>query len=413
MSRAALQSLSMLTWEQARQSIADQFARFSAQRDTETLHLSDALGRVLAQELVSDRDYPPFDRAIRDGYAVRAADALPGSQLPCVGEIKAGDPASAGLAPNTCIQIMTGASVPPGADAVVMLEYTSRSGDTIFFERFTGAGQHIVRRGSESAADRKLLAPGARLGFAELALAAQIGASEIHAYRKPSVAILPTGDELVPVDAAPAPHQIRNSNAVSLAAQVHLAGGEAALLGVALDDKDDLRAKIERGLQHDLLLLSGGVSMGKYDLVEAALRDLGAEFFFDAVSVRPGKPTVFGRCQETFFLGLPGNPISTMVTFELFASLAIAILGGVANPALPLASATLADAVHEKPGMTHFLPARLDSSSGKPLVRSLPWQGSGDVVSVAKSNCFLVVPSDREKIPAGELVTILLRKDVL
>ena len=176
---------------------------------------------------------------------------------------------------------------------------------------------------------------------------------------------------------------------------------------------EDLRAKIQRGLKEDVLLLSGGVSMGKYDLVETVLKDLGAEFYFDAVAIRPGKPAVFARCGSTLVFGLPGNPVSTMVTFELFVPPSLDLLAGAEARPLPLVRAQLAEALKEKPGLTHFLPARVEWQGPTPEVKALPWQGSGDIAALARANCFLVVPADREEVPRGEPVSILLRKDVV
>ncbi len=411
----------MLTYEQARSTVIDQLRKKRSPRATANISLWDALGYVLAQEITADRDYPPFDRSTRDGYAVRAADATTGATLRCTGEIKAGDTVTAPLAPGTCIQIMTGAGVPPGANAVVMIEHTQRSGggvrddvrDNVRFDRQARSGQNIVPRASEAKSGQTILTPGARLGYTELALAAQVGQTELRCAAKPRVAILSTGDEVVLVDELPGPFQIRNSNSVSLAAQVRLAGGEPVSLGNAADRVEDLRAKIERGLKEDVLVLSGGVSMGKYDLVETVLRDLGAEFYFDAVAIRPGKPAVFARCGETFVFGLPGNPVSTMVTFELFVAPALDLLSGADARNLPLLEARLGEALHEKPGLMHFLPARVAWQGTTPEVKALPWQGSGDIATLAKANCFLVVPPDREDIAAGEPVSVFLRKDVV
>jgi len=244
-------------------------------------------------------------------------------------------------------------------------------------------------------------------------LAAQVGATQLCCAAKPRVAILSTGDEVVSVDQQPGPFQIRNSNSVSLAAQVRMAGGEPVLLGNAADTLDDLREKISRGLREDALVLSGGVSMGKYDLVETVLKDLGAQFFFDAVAIRPGKPAVFGKCGETFVFGLPGNPVSTMVTFELFVAPAIDLLSGAPARPLPLVEARLATALNEKPGLAHFLPARVEWPGATPEVKPLPWQGSGDIPALARANCLLVVPADRGKVSAGETVQILPRKDTI
>lgn len=411
----------MLSFMEARQLVIAQSEPRSSSRHTITLPITQALGHVLAQEIHSDREYPPFDRSTRDGYAVRASDASQGASLRCVGEIKAGDTVSQPLAPGTCVQIMTGSAVPSGADAVVMIEFTQRSGDAIAFARPTQPGQNIVPRGSEAHAGDLALLPGLRLGYAELAVAAQVGATSLLCRTKPRVAILSTGDEVVPIAETAGPFHIRNSNTVSLAAQVQLAGGEPVPLVNARDRVDDLAAKIEEGLREDILVLSGGVSMGKYDLVESVLKGMGAEFFFDAVALRPGKPTVFGRCRNTHVFGLPGNPVSTMVTFQLFVIPTIDILSGAKARPLPLLEATLSEPIREKAGLTHFLPARIEwpqsvsstSSRFPSEVRPLRWQGSGDIAALTRANCFLVVPAEQPNISPGDKVSVLPRFDVL
>lgn len=403
----------MLSYEQARQKILEKVGEKKGPRTTEQLRLGDALGYVLAQEVKTDREYPPFNRATRDGYAVFAGDAKAAARLQLAGEIKAGDRVTKELLVETCVQIMTGAAVPSGADAVVMIEHATREGESVRFERDTIAGQNIVPRGSEARAGQLLLTRGIRLGYAELALAGQVGAAELRCGAKPRVAILSTGDEIVPVESAPGRFQIRNSNSVSLAAQVRLAGGKPILLGNAMDREDDLAAKIKRGLQEDLLILSGGVSMGKYDLVESVLRELGAEFFFDAVAIRPGKPAVFGTCNDKFVFGLPGNPVSTMVTFELFVAPALDLLSGMEARPLPVVEAKLAEALHEKPGLRHFLPARVQGRGADMEVRALKWHGSGDVAALGKANGFLVVPPHRAAIEAGERVEVMMRRELL
>jgi molybdopterin molybdotransferase len=403
----------MLSYEQARQIVVEEIGKRRGPCPAASVSVWEALGLVLAQEVMTDREYPPFDRSTRDGYAVRAKEVAPGASLKCAGEIKAGDTVSEALAARTCVQIMTGAAVPQGADAVVMIEHTQREGDVVRFERTALGGQNIVPRGSEAAAGQTILRPGMRLGYAELALAAQVGAVELHCAKRPRVAILSTGDEVVMVEEAPGPFQIRNSNSVSLAAQVRISGGEPMVLGNAADRVEDLGEKIERGLKEDVLVLSGGVSMGKYDLVEKVLKAMTAEFFFDAVAIRPGKPAVFGYCQGKPVFGLPGNPVSTMVTFELFVAPAIDLLSGAEARALPLVEARLGEALNEKPGMTHFLPARVEWRGPMPEVKALKWQGSGDIAALGKANCFLVVPAEREKIDEGESVSVWLRKDVV
>jgi molybdopterin molybdotransferase len=403
----------MLTYEQARQKVIEQLTEKKGPRATEQVRVGDALGYVLAQEVKTDREYPPFNRATRDGYAVFAADAKAGATLKCTGEIKAGDRVSKELWAETCVQIMTGAAVPSGADAVVMIEHTVRDGDEVRFERAAVTGQNFVSRGSEARAGQTVLTPRMRLGYAELALAAQVGAAELQCAQKPRVAILSTGDEIVPVDSIPGRFQIRNSNSVSLAAQVRLAGGKPVLLGNAMDREDDLSSKIRRGLQEDLLVLSGGVSMGKYDLVEKVLREMETEFYFDAVAIRPGKPAVFGKCGEKFVFGLPGNPVSTMVTFELFVAPAVDLLSGAEARDLPLVEACLGEALDEKPGVTHFLPARMEGQRTNRKVVALKWQGSGDIAALARANCFVVIPAEKERIEAGERVEVMVRRDLI
>src|SRR2546427_712944 len=403
----------MLTFQEARGKVIEQVGRGKGPRTTAIVNVWDALGLVLAKEVRTDREYPPFNRSTRDGYAVRSNEAAPGANLKCVGEIKAGATVGKERAAVPCLQIRTGAAAPANAYALVMIKLTSRESDFVRFERVTQAGQNIVPRGSEAVYAQAILTPGMRLGFAELALAAQVGAVHLECAQRPRVAILSTGDEVVLIDETPGPFQIRNSNSVSLAAQVRIAGGEPVVLGNAADRIEDLGEKIERGLKEDALVLSGGVSMGKYDLVESVLKAMGAEFFFDAVAIRPGRPAVFGMCQGKAVFGLPGNPVSTMVTFELFVAPAIDLLSGAGARALPLVEARLAEALNEKSGLTHFLPARVEWRERVPEVKVLKWRGSGDIAALAKANCFLVVPGDREKIVAGESVSVLLRKDVV
>jgi len=403
----------MLRYDEAREIVTQQASLRPHALTTCKLGVGEVLGYVLAEEIRADREYPPFDRSTRDGFAVRASEAAAGAKLPCVGEIKAGDSVTLPLAAGSCVQIMTGAAVPPGADAVVMIEFTSRDGDAVEFQRATLPGQNVVPRGSEAHAGDAVLRPGLRLGYAELAIAAQVGATQLLCACKPRVAILSTGDEVVPFSETPGPFHIRNSNSISLAAQVRIAGGEPVLLGNAMDRSDELGAKIEQGLREDVLVLSGGVSMGKYDLVESVLQAMGAEFFFDAVAIRPGRPTVFARCRDTFVFGLPGNPVSTMVTFHLFVVPALDLLSGAPARPLPLLEATLAEPMKEKPGLTHFLPARVEWRGESAGVRPLSWQGSGYIAALSGANCFLVFPADRQDIAAGEKVSVLPRMDVL
>jgi molybdopterin molybdotransferase len=405
----------MLSFEAARAKVVEVIGARAGIRQTEIVDISEdaarALGRVLAWDVTADRDYPPFNRSTRDGYAVRSPDAAqPGVKLRRIGESRAGVAFDGAVATGECVRILTGAAVPRDADAVVMQEYVRVDGDYVTLERSASPGQNFVPAGSESRKGDVLLASGSKLGYAKLAMAAQAGHAKLRVNRRPTVAILSTGDEVVGVNDSPGPFEIRNSNSVSLAAQVALAGGEPVPLGNARDETGDLRARIERGLGSDILVLSGGVSVGTYDLVEQVLRDLGAEFFFDSVAIRPGKPAVFGWCSGKPVFGLPGNPVSTMVTFELFVAPAIEILNGAEARPLAFCKAKLAHSLQEKTPLAHFLPARVSWASGDPVVETIPWQGSGDVGAVVRGNCFLVVRGDRQRLEAGEWVDVLPRR---
>ncbi len=411
----------MLSFDQARQKVIKVTTALRHAPARETIDLVPrperggigACGRVLAESVVADRDYPPFDRATRDGFAVRAADAsVAGATLKCIGEIKAGGAFDRVVGPGECVQIMTGAAVPRGADSVVMIEHVRIAGERVTLERTTEAGKNIVPRGSEARSGRELLGVGTRLGYAEMALAAQVGNHRVGVFARPRVAILSTGDEVVDIAAIPGPLQIRNGNGVALETLVALTGGEPAPLGNAPDEKAELRRRIERGLEADILVLSGGVSMGKYDLVEGVLASLGAEIFFDGVEIRPGRPAVFGMCRGKPVFGLPGNPVSTMVTFELFVVPAIDLLGGAASRPLMLLGARLAHDVHERGALTHFVPAQLTGANpgGEPRVATLAWQGSGDTVAVARANAFLVVPPEKLDWAEGEWASVLPRR---
>src|SRR5882724_1135864 len=421
----------LLSFEDARH-LVEHHAATLHPRGKELVELLDGAaagaGQVLAEPVFADRNFPPFPRAMRDGYAVRAADL---SQLPVtlkvVGEIKAGADKKdiPVLQASQAASIMTGAPAPPGADAVVMVEYTTRQGDRVQITKAVAAGDNIVPAGSEAKRGERLLSPALRLDYPAVAVAASTGKSRLLVYRKPQVAILATGDEVVDIDVPPGATQIRNSNSYSLAAQVQAAGGEPLLLPIAPDELARLRELIADGLEADLLLLAGGVSMGKYDLVEQVLAEFRAEFFFTGALIQPGKPIVFGRVPcgadaparekppsptaHVYFFGLPGNPVSTMVTFELFARPLLEALSGMAPRKLVFLGARLKSDIKIKTGLKRFLPAILSGEFEQTDVELAAWQGSGDIASMTRANCYIVIPADRDQIQAGEWVPVLMR----
>ena len=413
----------ILSFEDARH-LVEEHAKSLRPKGRELLSLLDATGRVLAEDIHADRDIPPFSRATRDGYALRAADvAKVPAQLEVTGEVRAGPivkilpPLKAGQA----ISIMTGAAVPDGSNAVLMIEHSSREENRIEVTKSVSPGENIVPAGAEGRRGDLLLAAGMRLDYATIALAASVGRARVLVHGRPKVAVLSTGDEVVDIDVVPGPGQIRNSNSYSLATQIQAAGGEPIILPIAPDEPTRLRELLAEAFDSDFVVISGGVSMGKYDLVEQELLALNAEFFFTGAKIQPGKPIVFGRVCGTapparqsghphkYFFGLPGNPVSTLVTFELFAKLLLQALAGIEPQPLKFLHARLKKSIRTKTGLKRFLPAQLSGEFDNTEVELTPWQGSGDIASVARSNCFLVIPPDREHMKSGEWVPVLLR----
>jgi molybdopterin molybdotransferase len=401
----------MFTFEQALSTVKEKLEAAKPNVARENLALEHAHGRVLAEDICADRDYPPFHRSTRDGYAVRTSDltSLPVT-LERMGELRAGQHFDGHLEKNQCLEIMTGAPLPEGADGVVMIEHVRVNGSRVEISCAVSPFENVVKRGSEAREGACVLAAGRRLGATELGLLASVGRAKVDVFVRPIVSILPTGDEIVRVDQTPEWFQIRNSNAVTLSAQVAEAGGVPRTMSIAPDQKDPLRKLIEDGLTADILLVSGGISMGKYDLVAEVLKELGAEIYFQGVAIRPGKPLAFGRVREKFFFALPGNPVSTFVTFELFVRPAIARLEGAGFPYPDFLRARLGKPFKQKSGLTAFIPARVQNNEdGEPIVNLVGWQGSGDLVGVAAANCFLVVHPDQTELKAGDWVDVLWR----
>jgi molybdopterin molybdotransferase len=391
--------------------------------------LNHALGRVLAESLRSDTDQPPFPRSTRDGFACRAAEASTHRPLSVAGSTRAGQTPSDPLPRGTVWEIMTGAPVPAGADAVIMLEHVEESGSAsnrtirLLPPRTVRKGENIVARAAQARKGDELLSESTSIAAAQIALAASCGSTALNVFVKPRVAILSTGDELVPIGATPGASQIRNSSSAMLAAMVSAAGGDPWILPIARDTAKSLDVSFARAAAADLLLITGGVSAGKFDLVEPALIRAGARFHFTGVRIQPGKPLVFGdlprspndpnqnqnrakrRC--TVF-GLPGNPVSSAVTFLLFAAPVVAALTGRSARGPRFALARLTEDVKTKTGLTRFLPAACTFAGPTPEVALVPWQGSGDLAAMARANCFLVVPEDVDRLRAGSTVRTLL-----
>jgi molybdopterin molybdotransferase len=423
----------VLPFDRALEEVLTRARSAAGARGVETVELLAGAGRVLAAAVVADRDQPAFDRATRDGYALRVGDV--GGELRVVGSVRAGESWSgAALAEGEAIEIMTGAPVPAGADAVVMVEHVVVEGDLLRVEagRSLRVGENVVPRGAETLAGKVVLPVGRVLGAAEVSVAASCGLAKVQVFARPGVAIIATGDELVELDEPMEAWQIRNSNSYALAALVSAEGCFAGRKKVARDTRADLFQRVAAGSMFDLMLLSGGVSMGKYDLVEQVLREFGAEFFFTGALIQPGKPIVFGRLPKrgcfqsdgveysvpydgpwngewTYFFGLPGNPVSTQVCFALFVAPMLRALAGRTEIAPVFVEARLAEEVKGGARVTRFLPAELSGGWDGVEVRVVGWQGSGDVVANARGNGYVVLPAGVEQFPVGLTVRVLLR----
>lgn len=403
--KCTIRSVSSLEWEQARQIVVDVVGGLQQAAAAEPVSLTRAHGRVLAEELRADRDYPALRRSLRDGFAIQSA-SIPGV-LRIRGEVRAGESQGAPLLRGEALEIMTGAPVPEEADAVVMVEHVTRvdDGRQVKIDETAQPGQWINERGSEAAEGSLLIPAGLRLDAGHISALAMAGKSTVVVHRRPRVAILATGDEIVPVEESPQPHQIRNSNSYMLSALVYAVGGHPEMLPVAADRREALKRSLAEGLSYDMLLISGGVSAGRYDLVKPTLRELGAQFHFEKVKIQPGGPCTFGTCARVPFFGLPGNPGSSYVTFQLFAQPALELMGGWKHTALPLSMARFAAPFKHRRGLTRFLPAHL-SADGQHITH-IPWQGSSDIPALARANVFLVAEDYRESWDVGETIRFM------
>lgn len=380
---------------------------------SENISLENARGRYLAQDIVADSDLPPFDRSQMDGYALRSSDTqtVP-ARLRIVGESAAGRGWHSQIKSGEAVRIMTGAPVPAGADSVQQVELTREleEGAEVEILETVAPGRSIVKRGSEIEAGDKLLGAGEQINAAVMAVLASFGYASITVGRQPKVAVLATGSELVAVDQKPGKDQIRDSNNFTIAAYAELAGGIVERLPLAGDDTDLLKRQIaDASDRADIVITSGGVSVGAYDFTKPALRELGAEFFFERVALRPGKPTVFARLPGgTLFFGLPGNPVSVSVTFNLFVRTSILTMQMAKNPTLPVDWAVLAHDVKGAMERESYLPGQLTTTEeGLLTATPLKWGGSSDFVGFVRATALIIVPANTREVIAGTRVRIV------
>ena len=379
----------------------------------ESAPLSSVLGRVLAEDIFADSDLPPFDRAQMDGYAVRAADvqSVP-ARLRIVGESAAGSGWHHEMTTGQAVRIMTGAPVPSGADSVQQVELTREidNGALVEIMESVAPGRSIVNRGSEIKRGEIVLRAGEIINAAMMAVLASFGYAEVKVGSSPRVAVIATGSELVAVGQRPGPDQIRDSNNYSIAAYAKLAGATVECLPLAGDDTALLKRQIaDAAARNDVVVTSGGVSMGVYDFTKIALKELGAEIFFERVALRPGKPTVFARLPNgPLAFGLPGNPVSVSVTFNLFARTALLAMQGANEPVMQEEWAVLARPVKGASERESYLPARLSTNEeGLLLAEPLKWGGSSDFVGFARTNALLIVPQGVKALEGNSRVKIV------
>jgi molybdopterin molybdotransferase len=383
-------------------------------RRVEQVPFQSALSRVLAEDLVATSDIPPFYRSAVDGYAVLAADVQNAPvELALIGESRAGGGMPGSMQSGDAMTIMTGAPVPDGADAVQMVELCRPldEGRKVSILKPVQARENIAPRGSEAKAGETILKTGHRVGPAEIAVMATFGYSQVKVYRKPRVAIFATGDELVEFNQSPRPDQIRNSNAYCLASQLRLMDLDAEYLGIVRDDKEELQRKMIEGLERDVLIITGGVSMGEYDFVHHVFQALGLEILFSKVAIKPGKPTVFARRGNNLVFGLPGNPISALITFECFVRPVLGRLCGMTSPELPRMKGELLADMKQSPGRTAFMPAWVSWKEDGWKVEPLLWKSSADIVGFTGANAAFIFPKHRDFLGKGEIVELMLLPD--
>ncbi len=376
-----------------------------------TVTFESSLGFCLAQDVQSDIDMPPFDRSAMDGYAVIAEDTAPApAELTVIEDIAAGHMPTKGVSRGQASKIMTGAAVPEGADAVVKFEETEdlSENNRVKILRPVDRGRNISKRGEDMQAGQTVLRKGMPIRPQEIGILATVGKSSVGVFSAPTIGIISTGDELVDAVCKPSIGQIRNSNGYSLAAQARRLKTEVEILDIVKDTKEEISSIMRRGLKKDILILSGGVSMGEYDLVGDVMKDLNTQIYFEKVALRPGKPVIFGRKNKTFIFALPGNPVASFVTFELFIYPAIRKMMGFADIHRTTIKASLEMEILVKRKRREYRPAFLRMHNNAWLVSPVEWHGSSDLLAITRANCLLIVREDAEKLALGQLVDVVL-----
>jgi len=378
----------------------------------EKVSLLDALDRVLGEDIIAARDNPPWDNSAMDGFAVRWEDIKQEHAitkpvaLKVVEDVPAGTVATKTVGPGQAIRIMTGAPIPKGADTVVKVEETEPSKDTVKIFKEVERGGNIRPQGEDVKKGDCIIAKGTQIRPAEAGMLAILAKSFVLVYQRPRVAILSTGDELADLDERFDEEKIINSNSYGTAAAVQEAGGIPILLGIAKDQPAALKEKISHGLNADILVLSGGVSMGDYDFTKAVFKDLGAEMNFWKLAIRPGQPLAFGKIQGKLAFGLPGNPVSSMVTFEQLVRPAMLKMGGHRSYGRPVVQAAFQEKFSKRTDRRHFLRGILSRENNVLTVRTTGDQGSGILTSMVKANGLIDVPEEVERLSPGDIVNV-------
>ncbi len=377
----------------------------------ETVDTLSALGRVLSEDVAAERGNPPWDNSAMDGYALRSEETRGAGKdspvtLKVIYDLPAGGTPKGPVGKGEAVRIMTGAPVPEGADAVVMVERTqARGGEVLIFEE-TRHGANVRKSGEDFGAGELVIKKGAVVRPAEILMLATIGKAEVKVWKRPRAAVLSTGDELTPIDVPPSPGQITNSNGYAISALVEDAGAEAVNLGIARDTKESLTDKLAEAVKYDCIITSGGVSVGDYDFVKDVLRELGSEMKFWKVAIKPGKPLAFGIIGAKPAFGLPGNPVSSMVAFEQFVRPALMKMAGRKDIYRRTFPARLGAGIKKKPGRMNFLRGLLTVTEKGFFVQPLEGQGSGMVSTMVRANAFIVVPEKVSELKEGETVEV-------